>query len=169
MTDHGSESSRWSAVAVGSGVVFAASGAVGFGVLAPLTLLGMDLWSAHVTHTTAPLSGGATERVVAALFVFMVAVMAALVVSVPLGAALGFGNGVLARTRPGRSWPAAVAVASVVGVFAGAGLPRLVLGDDVLPWLQVLTGLVSGAACGAHLRYLAGRVRRRALRAEPAR
>ncbi|MEO7982345.1 MAG: hypothetical protein ABI807_15820 [Sporichthyaceae bacterium] len=169
MTGQAPDRTPWSAVAVGSGVVFAASGAVAFGVLAPLTLLGMDLWTAHVTHTTAPPSGGAAEATAAALVVFVIAVSVALVVSVPVGAALGFGNGVLARTAPGRSWPTAVTVAAVVGVACGAGLPRLLLGRDVLPWLEVLTGLVAGAACGAHLRYLAGRARRRAPRAEPAR
>ncbi len=145
-----------SAVAVGTGVAFAAAAAVAFGLLAPVTLLGMDLWSAHVTHITAPPTGGAVETVGAALLVFMIAVSAALVVSVPLGALLGYVNGVLVRTARGRSWPAAVGVAVLVGVPGGIGVPMLVVGGDVLAWLQVLTGLVSGAACGAHLRYLAG-------------
>ncbi len=157
MSDAGRARTPWSAVAVGTGVVFAASGAAAFGVLAPLTLLGMDLWSAHVTHTTAPLTGGAVETVGAALLVFMIALSAALVVSVPLGALLGLGNGVLARSAWGRSWPATVVVAVLVGVLGGIGVPMLVVGGDVLAWLQVLTGLVGGAACGAHLRYLAGR------------
>jgi ABC-2 type transport system permease protein len=45
--------SDWYASAAVSGAVHAAAGAVAFGVLAPLTLLGLDTWDAHVEHTVA--------------------------------------------------------------------------------------------------------------------
>ncbi len=77
-----------------------------------------------------------------------------LLAAVPLGAVLGAGNGLLARTRVGSGWPAVVVVALVVGGLAGAVLPAVVLGSGGLVEGagDVALGLAGGAAAAAHLR-----------------
>lgn len=148
--------SDWYASAALSGAVHAAVGAAVFGVLAPLTLLGLDLWDAHVEHTAIPPSWDAAS-LAGMLYLAVLAGMFALVPAVLLGGALGAANGALSRHPAGRTLPGALAAGVVVAVAVGLLVPPLVLGRDVLLWLRVLTGVVAGAACAVHLRYLVRR------------
>ena len=149
--------SDWYTSAAVSGAVHAAAGAVAFGVLAPLTVLGLDVWDAHVEHTVAAPSWD-VGTLVGMLYLAVVAGIFALVPAVLLGGVLGAANGAVARHRSGRTVSSAVAMGLVVGLLVGVLVPPLVLGRDVLLWLRLLTGLVAGAACAVHLRYLARRV-----------
>ena len=145
--------SDWYASAAVSGAVHAAVGAVLFGVLAPVTVLGMDLWDAHVQHSVTAPSWDA-GALVGLLYLAVVAGMLALVPAVLVGGALGAANGAVARHPSGRTLPAALAVGLLVGLLVGVLVPPFVLGRDVHLWLRLLTGLVAGAASAVHLRYL---------------
>ncbi len=148
--------SDWYASAAASGAVHAAAGAVLFGVLAPLTVLGMDVWDAHVGDSVTGPSWDA-GTLVGLLYLALLAGMVALVPAVLLGGVLGAANGAVAQHPAGRTPAGALAVGLVVGLLVGGLVPALVLGGDVLLWLRVLTGVVAGAACAVHLRYLARR------------
>jgi hypothetical protein len=155
--DTGRGTSEWYTSAALSGVGHAALGAVAFGVLTPVTMLGMDLWDAHVRHTVAA-PDTSTGSVVAALYIAVLAGSVALVPAVLLGGVLGAANGAVAMHPTGRSTWAALAVGLVAGVLVGVLVPPLVLGRDVLLWLRLLTGLVAGVACAAHLRHCVRRL-----------
>ena len=149
--------SQWYAAAALSGAAHAAGAAVVFAVLTPTILVGLDYWDAYVSEATSPPSAD-VATVMSALYIALLAGAIALVPAVLLGGALGAGNGRLALSRTGRTWPAAVALAVVIGSVVGALLPRVLLGGGVETWLCVLTGVVAGPACAAHLRYLVRRV-----------
>jgi hypothetical protein len=148
--------SEWYAAAAVSGAVHAAGAAVVFAVLTPTVIFGLDLWGAYVADASSPPSAD-MAIVVAALYLAGLAGAIALVPALLLGGVLGAGNGRLALTRGGRTWPAAVALAVVIGSVVGAVLPRALFGGGVETWLGVLTGVVAGPACAAHLRYLVRR------------
>ena len=73
-----------------------------FGVLAPLTVLGLDVWDAHVEHTVAAPSWD-VGTLVGMLYLAVVAGIFALVPAVLLGGVLGAANGAVARHRSGRT------------------------------------------------------------------
>ena len=148
--------SDWYASAAVSGAAHAAVGALLFGVLAPLTVLGMDVGDARVEGSVTGPSWDA-GALVGLLYLALLAGMIALVPALLLGGVLGAANGAVARRPTGRTMAGALAVSLVVGLLVGGLVPALVLGGDVLLWLRLLTGIVAGAACAVHLRYLVRR------------
>lgn len=143
-----------------SGSVLGVGAGVVFGVLTPVVLVALDLYDAYVRHVVAPPSGGVGGFVVVALLVFMVATLTAATLGLPLGGAVGAMHAVVARFRPGRSVAAPVVDAALVGVGAAWVVPALVVGTDVLAWIQLLTGAVAGTASGLHLWYVGHRMDR---------
>jgi len=140
--------------AAASGVGYAAGAALAFTALLIAVITASDVYTTHVTGTTYDSSGDLVGTVVGTAFLGMLVLGISLLAAAPLGAVLGAGNGLLARTRVGSGWPAVVVVALVVGVLAGSVLPTVVVGGGGLVEGagDVALGLCSGAAAAAHLR-----------------